>query len=158
MYLLGFTLDNFSLMALIISTGFVVDNTIVVLENVTRHRELGEGQLEAALKGSQEVAFTVISMSVSLVAVFLPILLMGGILGRLFHEFAVTLAVAVTISMVVSLTATPMMCSKFLRAEHGRKHNLAYRVSERGFVALLKAYEVTLAWVLRHPQSTLAVL
>ncbi len=158
MYLLGYSLDNLSLMALTVSTGFVVDDAIVVIENISRYREMGVAAVAAALRGAQEIGFTVISMSVSLVAVFLPILLMGGIVGRLFREFAVTLAVAVTISMVVSLTATPMMCAKFLRAEHGRKHNLAYRVSERFFMALLKAYEVSLAWVLRHPQSTLAVL
>ncbi len=111
MYLLGFSLDNFSLMALIVSTGFVVDNTIVVLENVTRHLELGESRLEAALKGAQEVAFTVLSMSISLVAVFLPILLLGGIVGRMFHEFAVTLTIAIFMSLMVSLTVTPMMCA-----------------------------------------------
>ncbi len=158
MYMLGYSLDNLSLMALTVSTGFVVDDAIVVIENISRYREIGMAAMASAFRGAREIGFTVISMSVSLVAVFLPILLMGGIVGRLFREFAVTLAVAVTISMVVSLTATPMMCSRFLRAEHGRKHNLAYRVSERGFVALLKAYEVTLSWVLRHPQSTLAVL
>src|SRR5471032_1160740 len=106
MYLAGYSLDNFSLMALIVSTGFVVDNTIVVLENVTRHLEMGEDRLQAALKGAQEVAFTVLSMSISLVAVFLPILLLGGILGRLFHEFAMTLTIAIMTSLVVSLTVT----------------------------------------------------
>ena len=111
MYLLGFSLDNFSLMALIVSTGFVVDNTIVVLENVTRHLEMGENRLEAALKGAQEVSFTVLSMSISLVAVFFPILLLGGIVGKIFHEFAVTLTIAIGISLVVSLTVTPMMCA-----------------------------------------------
>ncbi len=158
MYLLGYSLDNLSLMALTVSTGFVVDDAIVVIENISRYREMGLNAVSAALRGASEIGFTVISMSTSLVAVFLPILLMGGIVGRLFREFAVTLAAAVTISMVVSLTATPMMCSKFLRSEHGRKHNLAYRVSERFFNGLLKLYEVSLAWVLRHPQSTLAVL
>jgi multidrug efflux pump len=158
MYLLGYSLDNLSLMALTVSTGFVVDDAIVVIENISRYREMGMAAMAAAFRGAREISFTVISMSVSLVAVFLPILLMGGIVGRLFREFAVTLAIAVTISMVVSLTATPMMCSRFLRAEHGRKHNLAYRMSESVFTGLLKAYEVTLAWVLRHPQSTLAVL
>ena len=158
MYMLHYSLDNLSLMALTVSTGFVVDDAIVVIENISRYREMGMGAVESALRGAKEIGFTVVSMSVSLVAVFLPILLMGGIVGRLFREFAVTLAIAVTISMVVSLTATPMMCAKFLRAEHGRKHNLAYRISENIFTGLLKAYEVSLAWVLRHPQSTLAVL
>jgi multidrug efflux pump len=158
MYLLNYSLDNLSLMALTVSTGFVVDDAIVVIENISRYREMGMGAMAAALRGAKEIGFTVISMSTSLVAVFLPILLMGGIVGRLFREFAVTLAVAVTISMVVSLSTTPMMCSLFLRAEHGRKHNLAYRASERVFNGLLKIYEVTLSWVLRHPQSTLAVL
>ena len=124
MYLLGFSLDNFSLMALIISTGFVVDNTIVVLENVTRHRELGEDRLTAALKGAQEVAFTVISMSISLVAVFFPILLLGGIIGRLFHEFAMTLTIAIFTSLIVSLTVTPMMCA-YLDFGTGEDKNLA---------------------------------
>jgi multidrug efflux pump len=158
MYLLGYSLDNLSLMALTVSTGFVVDDAIVVIENISRYREMGMAAIAAALRGAQEIGFTVISMSVSLVAVFLPLLLMGGIVGRLFREFAVTLAVAVTISMVVSLSTTPMLCSKFLRAEHGRKHNLAYRVSERFFEGLLQLYGKSLAWVLRHPQSTLAVL
>ena len=158
MYLLGYSLDNLSLMALTVSTGFVVDDAIVVIENVSRYREMGVAAMASALRGAQEIGFTVVSMSVSLVAVFLPILLMGGIVGRLFREFAVTLAVAVSISMVVSLTTTPMLCSKFLRAEHGRKHNLAYRLSERFFETLLKGYATTLSWVLRHPQSTLAVL
>jgi multidrug efflux pump len=158
MYLMHYSLDNLSLMALTVSTGFVVDDAIVVIENISRYREMGMGAMASALRGAQEIGFTVVTMSVSLVAVFIPILLMGGIVGRLFREFAVTLATAVTISMVVSLSTTPMMCSRFLRAEHGRKHNLAYRISERFFIGLLKAYEVTLAWVLRHPQSTLAVL
>ncbi len=158
MYLLGYSLDNLSLMALTVSTGFVVDDAIVVIENISRYREMGMNAISAALKGAEEIGFTVISMSVSLVAVFLPLLLMGGIVGRLFREFSVTLAVAVTISMVVSLTTTPMLCAKFLRAEHGRKHNLAYRVSERFFELLLKGYAASLSWVLRHPQSTLAVL
>jgi hydrophobe/amphiphile efflux-1 (HAE1) family protein len=158
MYLLHYSLDNLSLMALTVSTGFVVDDAIVVIENISRYREMGMGAMASALRGAKEISFTVVSMSVSLVAVFLPILLMGGIVGRLFREFAVTLAIAVTISLVVSLSTTPMMCSLFLRAEHGRKHNLAYRASESVFEALLKAYDVTLTWVLRHPQSTLAVL
>ena len=114
--------------------------------------------IAAALRGSREISFTVISMSVSLIAVFIPILLMGGIIGRLFREFAVTLAIAIAVSMVVSLTTTPMMCALFLQDEHGRKHNVAYGLSGRCFESVLKLYEITLAWVLRHPQPTLAVL
>ena len=152
MYMLGFTLDNFSLMALIISTGFVVDNTIVVLENVTRHRELGEGQLEAALKGAQEVAFTVISMSVSLVAVFLPILLLGGILGRLFHEFAVTLTAAIFMSLMVSLTVTPMMCA-YLDFNTEDDRNWFTRAARNIFEKSLDFYRRTLAWSLDNPKT-----
>ena len=124
MYLLGYSLDNLSLMALIIATGFVVDDAIVVLENITRHMEAGMPRFEAALLGAREVGFTVLSMSLSLVAVFLPILLMGGIVGRLFREFSVTLSIAVLISLVVSVTTTPMLCSRFIRtvppADQGR--------------------------------------
>ena len=127
MYLLGYTIDNLSLMALTISTGFVVDDAIVVIENITRYLEQGMPPLEAALKGSEEIGFTVLSMSTSLIAVFIPILLMGGIVGRIFREFAVTLSVAVAISMVVSLTTTPMMCAKLLQTEKRRKHNRLYR-------------------------------
>jgi multidrug efflux pump len=152
MYLLGFTLDNFSLMALIISTGFVVDNTIVVLENVTRHRELGESQLEAALQGAQEVAFTVISMSVSLVAVFLPILLLGGILGRLFHEFAVTLTSAIVMSLLVSLTVTPMMCA-YLDFNTEDDRNWFSRAARNIFETSLDFYRRTLAWSLDNPKT-----
>src|ERR1700678_1110532 len=152
MYMLGFTLDNFSLMALIISTGFVVDNTIVVLENVTRHRELGESQLEAALKGSQEVAFTVISMSVSLGAVFLPILLMGGILGRLFHEFAVTLAAAIFMSLLVSLTVTPMMCA-YLDFNVEEDQNWLMRGARTLFDKSLQFYCRSLVWSLDNPKT-----
>src|SRR3981189_2746860 len=132
MYLCGYTLDNLSLMALAISTGFVVDDGIVVMENVVRLMALGVPPMEAALKGSEETGPTVLSMSLSLVAVFIPILFMGGIPGRLFHEFAVTLAVSIAISMVVSLTLTPMMCAYLLRPEHGRTHGRIYRFSERG--------------------------
>ncbi|HZQ39462.1 MAG TPA: efflux RND transporter permease subunit [Rhizomicrobium sp.] len=154
MYLLGFTLDNFSLMALIISTGFVVDNTIVVLENVTRHRELGEGQLEAALQGAQEVAFTVISMSVSLVAVFLPILLLGGILGRLFHEFAVTLTAAIFMSLLVSLTVTPMMCA-YLDFNTAEDRNWFTRSARIIFDKSLDFYRRSLAWSLDNPKTVM---
>jgi multidrug efflux pump len=157
MYLLGFSLDNLSLMALTISTGFVVDDAIVVVENITRYLEKGMSPLRAALHGSAEIGFTVLSISLSLVAVFIPILLMGGIVGRLFREFAITLAVAIGVSMVISLTTTPMMCAVLLRAgvrEHGR----IYRVSENLFQRVLKAYEVTLTRVLLHPALTLLVL
>ncbi len=158
MYMMGYSLDNLSLMALTISTGFVVDDAIVVIENITRYLERGMRPIDAALKGASEIGFTVVSMSVSLIAVFIPILLMGGIVGRLFREFAVTLAVAIAISMVVSLTTTAMMCAKFLKSDHGVKHGLAYRVSERCFEWLLRGYDVSLRWCLRHPQTTITVL
>src|SRR5438309_9267769 len=122
MYLAGYTLDNLSLMALTISTGFVVDDAIVVIENITRHLEAGMKPMAAALLGAREIGFTVLSMSTSLIAVFIPILAMGGIVGRLFREFAVTLSVAVLLSLVISLTTTPMMCARFLRSEQGREH------------------------------------
>ncbi len=157
MYLLGYSLDNLSLMALTISTGFVVDDAIVVIENIARYLEQGMHPLGAALRGSREIGFTVLSMSASLVAVFIPILLMRGIVGRLFREFAVTLSAAVLVSLVVSLTTTPMMCARFLRSEHGRAHGRLYRASERAFAALLHGYERSLAWVLRHARLTLAV-
>ena len=131
MYLLGFSLDNLSLMALTISTGFVVDDAIVVLENISRHMELGESRMQAALLGAREVGFTVISMSISLVAVFLPILLMGSIIGRLFREFALTLSMAVLISLFVSLTATPMLCSRFLPNPSGTCQRALLPASER---------------------------
>jgi multidrug efflux pump len=149
MYLLGYSLNNLSLMALTISTGFVVDDAIVVLENVMRHIEAGMKPFEAALLGSREIGFTVMSMSISLVAVFIPILLMSGLIGRLFHEFAMTISSAIAISMVVSLTTTPMLCAHFLKP-HGAKHGLAYRVSEKGFQGLNRGYKRSLAWVLRH--------
>ena len=157
MYLLGFTIDNLSLMALTISTGFVVDDAIVVIENITRYLEQGFSPVEAALRGSQEIGFTVLSMSTSLVAVFIPILLMGGIVGRLFREFAVTLSIAVVISMVVSLTTTPTMCAKLLRTEKGRKHNRLFNASERAFEWLYETYSSSLRWVLRHQPLVLAV-
>jgi multidrug efflux pump len=152
MYVLGFSLNNLSLMALIIATGFVVDDAIVVLENVTRHIEEGMAPFEAALKGAREVAFTVVSMSVSLVAVFIPILFMGGIIGRLFREFAVTLSVAIGISLVVSLSTTPMMCSLLLRRVQDRpRPGFVARWSERAFDKLHRGYEKTLGWALRVP-------
>ncbi|MGE5647372.1 MAG: multidrug efflux RND transporter permease subunit [Acidobacteriota bacterium] len=155
MYLVGYSLDNLSLMALTISTGFVVDDAIVVIENVARHLEAGMRPFQAAMQGAREVGFTVVSMSTSLVAVFIPILLMGGIVGRLFREFAVTLAVAIGVSLIVSLTTTPMMCAKFLKSEHEMRHGRLYRLSERFFNWLHRRYEISLAWVLRNPQPTL---
>jgi multidrug efflux pump len=157
MYLLGYSVDNLSLMALAISTGFVVDDAIVVIENITRYLEMGMGPAMAALRGAKEISFTVLSMSTSLVAVFLPILLMGGILGRLFREFSVTLAVAIAISLVVSLTTTPAMCAKFLRPHDERQHGRLYRAFESGFDWLLRGYSRSLGWVLRHPATMLAV-
>ncbi len=157
MYMLGYSLDNLSLMALTISTGFVVDDAIVVIENITRYIEQGMAPVQAAYRGAREIGFTVVSMSTSLMAVFIPILLMAGIVGRLFREFAVTLSVAVGISMIVSLTTTPMMCALFLKPETGRKHNWMYRMSERGFNWLHDAYDARLRWVLRHQPVMLLV-
>jgi len=157
MYLIGYTLDNLSLMALTISTGFVVDDAIVVIENIARHLEQGKSPMQAALIGAKEIGFTVLSMSISLVAVFIPILLMGGIVGRLFREFAVTLAIAIGMSLVVSLTTTPMMCAKFLVPENQRHHGWFYNAGERAFNAMHGFYDRTLTWVLRHPQPTLLV-
>jgi multidrug efflux pump len=157
MYLLGFSLNNLSLMALTIATGFVIDDAIVVLENITRYREAGHTRLEAALLGAKEIAFTVLSISVSLVAVFIPILLMGGVVGRLFREFAVTLSMAIAISMFVSLTTTPMMCATLLRPHGEERHGRLYRWSERGFDALLRLYDATLTLALRHPRGVLLV-
>jgi multidrug efflux pump len=149
MYLGHYSLDNLSLMALTICTGFVVDDAIVVIENITRHIESGMKPYEAAMKGASEIGFTVLSMSTSLVAVFIPILLMGGIVGRLFREFAVVLSVAIGVSLLISLTTTPMMCARFLRHETGQ-HNRLYRFSENAFNRLLRTYDVSLRWVLRH--------
>jgi len=150
MYVFGYSLDNLSLMAVTIATGFVVDDAIVVLENVSRYREQGMPPVEAALRGAKEVAFTVISMSLSLIAVFLPILLMGGVVGRLFREFAVTLSAAILISLVLSLTTTPMMCAVFFKPEKAQRHGFFYRASERGFNWMLSGYEASLSWALRH--------
>ena len=157
MYLAGYSLDNLSLMALTISTGFVVDDAIVVIENISRYLEMGLAPVEAAVRGSREIGFTVLSMSTSLVAVFIPILLMGGIVGRLFREFAVTLAVAIGVSLVVSLTTTPMMCAHFLVSERNRAHGRFYRAGEVVFDWVLGGYESTLRWVLRHARLTLLV-
>jgi multidrug efflux pump len=158
MYLAGYSLDNLSLMALTISTGFVVDDAIVVIENVTRYLESGMRPLQAALRGAEEIGFTVVSISLSLVSVFIPILLMGGIVGRLFREFAVTLSVAILVSLVVSLTATPMMCSRLLKAHGEEKQGRLFLASEKFFAAMLKGYERTLRVVLRHPAFTMMVL
>ena len=157
MYLLGYTIDNLSLMALTVATGFVVDDAIVVVENITRHLENGMSPMEASLHGAKEIGFTVVSISISLIAVFIPILLMGGIVGRLFREFAVTLSVAIVISMLVSLTTTPMMCSRILRPQAEEKHGRLFQASERVFQWIMGRYEGSLAWVLRHSFATLMV-
>ncbi len=155
MYLLGYSLDNLSLMALAVSTGFVVDDAIVVLENITRYLEVGMGPVQAAFRGAREIGFTVLSMSTSLVAVFIPLLLMGGIVGRLFREFAVTLSVAIVVSLIVSLTTTPTMCAKFLRPMGEEHHGRAYRFGEWLFDGVLGLYRGALRWVLRHQPLTL---
>jgi multidrug efflux pump len=156
MYLLGYSLNNLSLMALTISTGFVVDDAIVVLENVMRHVESGMAPHEAALLGAREIGFTVMSMSISLIAVFIPILLMSGLIGRLFHEFAMTISGAIAVSMVVSLTTTPMLCARLLKP-HDAKHGAIYRISEKGFLRLNSGYKHSLSWVLRHQRLIFAV-
>jgi len=158
MYFFGYSLNNLSLMALTISTGFVVDDAIVVLENITRYIEAGESRLAAALHGAREIGFTVLSMSISLVAVFIPILLMGGIVGRLFREFAVTLSLAILVSLLVSLTTTPMMCAQFLRSSRETTHGRLYRLAERIFDGALHFYERTLGWGLRRQPIVLVVL
>ena len=159
MYMLGYTLDNLSLMALTIATGFVVDDAIVVMENITRHIENGMEPFAAALKGAQEIGFTVFSISVSLIAVFIPILMMGGIVGRLFREFAVTLSIAIVLSMVVSLTTTPCMCAHLLKTHPvGEKHNILYRTSERIFDGMVNVYRVSLEWALENSVLMLIVL
>lgn len=158
MYLCRYSIDNLSLMALTISTGFVVDDAIVVIENITRYLEQGMKPMQAALKGASEIGFTVLSISISLVAVFIPILMMGGIVGRLFREFAVTLSVAILVSLVVSLTATPMMCSRLLKHIDEQNRGRLYHLSERGFQWVLRTYERSLTWVLEHSALTLTVL
>jgi multidrug efflux pump len=158
MYLLGYSLDNLSLMALTVATGFVVDDAIVVLENISRYLEQGMSRVDAAIKGASEVGFTVLSMSLSLIAVFIPILLMGGIIGRLFREFAVTLSVAIMVSLVVSLATTPMMCAQLLRRPRVEGHGRLYRISEAIFDKMLHAYERTLASALRHAPLVLVTL
>jgi multidrug efflux pump len=157
MYLLGYSLDNLSLMALTVATGFVVDDAIVVLENISRHIEAGMSRVQAAIQGAAEVGFTVLSMSTSLIAVFIPILLMGGIIGRMFREFAVTLSVAILVSLAVSLATTPMMCASLLRTPSRERHGRLYDASERLFAAALRGYEHTLGFALRHPRAILLV-
>jgi multidrug efflux pump len=158
MYLCGYSLDNLSLMALTISTGFVVDDAIVVMENISRHLELGMKPFDAALKGAKEIGFTVFSISMSLIAVFIPILLMGGIVGRLFREFAVTLSTAILVSMVVSLSTTPMMCAYLLKSEKNEKHGRMYQWSEKFFAWMLSTYRHSLIWVLDNSAFVLVVL
>jgi multidrug efflux pump len=158
MYLFGYSLDNLSLMALTIATGFVVDDAIVVMENITRHLEAGMKPMAAALKGAQEIGFTVLTISISLIAVFIPLLFMGGIVGRLFREFAVTLSTAIVVSMLISLSTTPMMCAYLLRNERQQRHGRLYHVSERAFERLLSGYRRSLTWVLGHPLITLMAL
>jgi multidrug efflux pump len=157
MYLFGYSIDNLSLMALTICTGFVVDDAIVVIENISRHMENGLGPYQATMKGCGEIGFTVLSMSASLVAVFIPILMMSGIVGRLFREFAVVLSVAIGVSLFVSLTTTPMMCARFLKHEEKKKHGFFYRISERSFNSMLHGYDLSLRWVLRHQFLILCV-
>ncbi|MGD0520562.1 MAG: efflux RND transporter permease subunit [Terracidiphilus sp.] len=158
MYLFGFSIDNLSLMALTIATGFVVDDAIVVMENISRLREAGMDPMKAAFQGSSEIGFTILSISMSLIAVFIPILFMAGIVGRLFREFAITLATAIVVSMLISLTTTPMMCAYLLKDESKIKHGRAYRVTERGFAWMLSTYTRSLRWVLKHPWPIFALL
>ncbi|MBV8887555.1 MAG: efflux RND transporter permease subunit [Chroococcidiopsidaceae cyanobacterium CP_BM_RX_35] len=158
MYLMGYSLDNLSLMALTLSVGYVVDDAIVMLENIVRHMEMGEGRLEAALNGSREISFTILSITLSLVAVFIPMLFMSGILGRLFHEFAVTISAAILVSGFVSLSLTPMLCSRFVRPPaHGNQRNRLYNASERFFDALLHAYDWSLKLALRYHRTTMII-
>ena len=150
MYLLNYTVDNLSLMALTLSVGFVVDDAIVMLENIVRHMEMGESAMEAALSGSKEISFTILSMTLSLAAVFIPVLFMSGIIGRLLHEFSVVIMVAVLVSGFVSLTLTPMLCSRFIQPQHDKKHSGLYMALERFFERMLRTYDVSLQWALRH--------
>ena len=149
MYLLGYSLDNLSLMALTLSVGFVVDDAIVMLENIVRHMEMGKSPMQAAYDGSKEIAFTILSMTVSLVAVFIPVLFMGGIVGRLLREFAVTITAAILVSGFMSISLTPMLCSRFLRPPHDERHGWLYNAFERMFDAWRRVYDVTLSGVLR---------
>ncbi len=155
MYLLDYSLDNLSLMALTLAVGFVVDDAIVVLENIVRHMELGEKPYEAAVKGAQEIGFTIVTMTISLVSVFIPVLFMSGMLGRILREFSVTICVAILVSGFISLSLTPMLASRYLRPQHNQKHGWLYHFLGRGLDAMNKAYEVTLAWVMRHHVTTM---
>jgi multidrug efflux pump len=158
MYMLDYSLDNLSLMALTVATGFVVDDAIVVLENISRHVEAGVPRVQAAIRGAGEVAFTVMSMTISLIAVFIPILLMGGIVGRLFREFAVTLSVALMVSLTVSLATTPMMCALLLRRAQPEEQGRFHRTTERVFDAMLRGYDRSLTWALKHPRLIMLIL
>jgi HAE1 family hydrophobic/amphiphilic exporter-1 len=157
MYVFGYTIDIISLMALTLCVGFVVDDAVVMLENIVRRMEAGESRMEAALNGSREIGFTILSMTVSLAAVFIPVLFMGGVVGRLLHEFAVVIGAAVIVSGIVSLTLTPMLCSRFLKPPH-EGHSRLYRASERVFDGMLHVYDVSLRWTLRHGRLTMAIL
>src|ERR1700743_2147971 len=157
MYLAGFSLDNLSLMALTISTGFVVDDAIVMIENIVRFIEAGDPPMEAALKGSKQIGFTIVSLSVSLVAVFIPLLFMTGIVGRLFREFALTLSAAVGVSAIVSLTLTPMMCARLLKEQKEEKQGRFFLATEKFFQNILNGYERSLQWVLARQKFTLLV-
>jgi HAE1 family hydrophobic/amphiphilic exporter-1 len=158
MYALHYSLDNLSLMALTLSVGFVVDDAIVMLENIVRHTEMGEEVYQAALTGSKEIGFTIVSMTLSLTAVFIPVLFMGGIVGRLFNEFAVTIGVAVLISGFISLSLTPTMASRFIRPPKENGHGRLYKLSEKFFAWILRIYEVSLDWVLDHRRVTVGIL
>jgi len=158
MWALDYSLDNLSLMAITLSVGFVVDDAIVMLENIVRHMEMGEGVMAAAFAGSGEIAFTILSMTISLAAVFIPVIFLGGVIGRLLHEFAVTIAAAILVSGFVSLTLTPMLCSRFIRPPSSERHGRFYEVTEHWFQNMLEAYRVSLAWVMRHRRATMALL
>src|SRR5437868_5796696 len=157
MYLLGYSLDNLSLMALTLSVGFVVDDAIVMLENIVRHMEMGKSPLRAAVDGSTEIGFTILSMTISLAAVFIPLLFMGGIIGRLLHEFAVTIGVAILVSGFVSLSLTPMLCSRFLKHTERQKHGRIYNATEKVFEGMLHGYDLSLKVVLKHRFVTLLI-
>ena len=157
MWVFGYSLDNLSLMALTLSVGFVVDDAIVMLENIVRHMEMGKSRMQAALDGSKEIAFTIVSMTVSLAAVFIPVLFMGGVVGRLMHEFAVTISAAILVSGLVSLTLTPMLCSRFLKPLHGVKHGMFYNAIEAVFDASLRFYAWTLKQTIRFKPVTMLV-
>src|SRR5207237_1411065 len=148
LYLMHYSLENLSLMALTLAVGFVVDDAIVMLENIVRHLEMGKPKMQAAIDGASEVGFTILSMTFSLAAVFIPFLFMGGIIGKLFHEFAVTIGVAILVSGFVSLTLTPMLSSRFLKSDHGKTHGRMYQASERLYERTLGVYERSLVWVM----------